>query len=289
VRRIYADVNQLLGDIVKVTPTSKSVGDMALFLVANNLTTQDILDEDRDIAFPESVIDLVSGRMGQPPGGFPKRVRQRVLRGKEPVKGRPGASLPPVDFKQTAADMVRFLHRQPADSEVLSYILYPKVFEEFATHQRDYSDTSGLPTPVFFGGAVPGEEISVDIEEGKTLIVKFLTVGDPHADGSRSVFFELNGQPRDVSVIDRSLEPETKPGLKADPDNPCHVGASMPGMVVTVAVQAGDRVAKGQKLLTLEAMKMQTNISADRDAKVDQLLVKPGTQVETGDLLLTLI
>jgi len=227
--------------------------------------------------------------MGQPPGGFPKRVRQRILRDKEPVKGRPGASLPPVDFKQTAAEMVGFLHRTPEHSEVLSYLLYPKVFEEFAAHERDYSDTSGLSTPVFLCGAVPGEEISIDIEAGKTLIVKFLTVGDPHADGSRSVFFELNGQPRDVKVIDRSLEPEAKPGLKADPANPCHVGANMPGMVVTVAVQPGDRVAKGQKLLTLEAMKMQTNISADRNAKVDQLLVKPGTQVETGDLLMTLV
>jgi pyruvate carboxylase len=289
VRRLYAEVNQLLGDIVKVTPTSKSVGDLALFLVANNLSAQDVLDEHREIAFPESVIDLVSGRMGQPPGGFPKRVRQRILLGKEPVKGRPGASLPPVDFKQTAADMVNFLHREPDHSEVLSYVLYPKVFEEFAVHQRDYSDTSGLSTPVFLCGAIPGEEISIDIEAGKTLIVKFLTVGDPHADGSRSVFFELNGQPRDVSVIDRSLEPEAKPGLKADPANPCHVGANMPGMVVTVAVQPGDRVAKGQKLLTLEAMKMQTNISAERNAKVDQLLVKPGTQVETGDLLMTLL
>jgi pyruvate carboxylase len=288
VRRLYAEVNQLLGDIVKVTPTSKSVGDLALFLVANNLSTQDILDESREIAFPESVIDLVSGRMGQPPGGFPKRVRQRILRDKEPVKGRPGASLPAVDFKETATEMVRFLHREPDHAEVLSYVLYPKVFEEFALHQRDYSDTSGLSTPVFFCGPVPGEEISIDIEEGKTLIVKFLTVGDPHADGSRSVFFELNGQPRDVSVIDRSLEPEAKPGLKADPANPFHVAANMPGMVVTIAVQPGDRVAKGQKLLTLEAMKMQTNISAECNAKVDQLLVKPGTQVETGDLLMTL-
>jgi pyruvate carboxylase len=166
-------------------------------------------------------------------------------------------------------------------------VLYPKVFEEFAAHRRDYSDTSGLSTPVFLCGPVPGEELSIDIEEGKTLIVKFLTVGDPHADGSRSVFFELNGQPRDVSVIDRSLEPEAKPGLKADRDNPNQVGANMPGMVVTVAVQPGDRVAKGQKLLTLEAMKMQTNITAERNAKVDQVLVKPGTQVETGDLLMT--
>jgi pyruvate carboxylase len=288
VRKMYADVNDLLGDIVKVTPTSKSVGDMALFLVANNLSAADVLDESRDIAFPESVIDLVSGRMGQPPGGFPRRVKQRVLRGKEAIKGRPGASLPPVDFKRTAVEMVRFLEREPNNREILSYILYPKVFEEFTTHLQRYSDTSGLSTPVFFYGAATGEEISVDIEEGKTLIVKFLTTGDPHADGSRSVFFELNGQPRDVSVIDRSLEPEKSKVLKADPTNPHQVGASMPGMVVTVAVQAGDRVAKGQKLLTLEAMKMQTNLAAERDGKIDQILVKPGTQVEAGDLLLTL-
>ena len=288
VRRRYSEVNGLLGDIVKVTPTSKSVGDMALFLVANNLTVEDALDENRELAFPESVIDLVSGRMGQPPGGFPKRVISRVLHGKEAVKGRPGASLPSVDFKQTAADMVRFLHREPSKQEVLSYILYPKVFEEFARHQRDYSDTSGLSTPVFLCGPDAAEELSIDIEAGKTLIVKFLTTGDAHADGSRSVFFELNGQPRDVSVIDRSVQAEESKTRRADPNDPHHVGANMPGMVVTVAVQPGDPVAKGQKLLTLEAMKMQTNLTAERDGIVDQLLVKPGTQVETGDLLLTM-
>jgi len=288
VRRRYAEVNQLLGDIVKVTPTSKSVGDLALFLVANNLTVEDALDERRELAFPESVIDLVSGRMGQPPGGFPKRVIGRVLRGREAVRGRPGASLPAVDLKQTAADMVRFLHREPSKHEILSYVLYPKVFEEFAKHQRDYSDTSGLSTPVFLCGPVPGEELSIDIEEGKTLIVKYLTTGDPHADGSRSVFFELNGQPRDVSVIDRSIQPQEAKARKADPNDPHHVGANMPGMVVTVAVQPGDPVARGQKLLTLEAMKMQTNLTAERDGVIDEVLIKPGTQVETGDLLLTL-
>jgi pyruvate carboxylase len=288
IRLRYAEVNGLLGDIVKVTPTSKSVGDMALFLVANNLTVEDALDEGRELAFPESVIDLVSGRMGQPPGGFPKRVISRVLHGKEAVRGRPGASLPSVDFKQTAADMVRFLHREPSKQEVLSYILYPKVFEEFARHQRDYSDISGLSTPVFLCGPDPAEELSIDIEAGKTLIVKYLTTGDARADGSRSVFFELNGQPRDVTVIDRSILPEESKTRRADPDDPHHVGANMPGMVVTVAVQPGDPVAKGQKLLTLEAMKMQTNLTAERDGVIDQLLVKPGTQVETGDLLLTL-
>jgi pyruvate carboxylase len=288
VRLRYAEVNGLLGDIVKVTPTSKSVGDMALFLVANNLTVEDALDENRELAFPESVIDLVSGRMGQPPGGFPKRVISRVLHGKEAVRGRPGASLPAVDFKQKSAEMVRFLQREPTKQEVLSYVLYPKVFEEFAKHQRDYSDTSGLSTPVFLCGPDPGEELSIDIEAGKTLIVKYLTTGDARPDGSRSVFFELNGQPRDVTVIDRSILPEESKVRRADPNDPHHVGANMPGMVVTVAVQPGDPVAKGQKLLTLEAMKMQTNLTAERDGVIDQLLVKPGTQVETGDLLLTL-
>jgi pyruvate carboxylase len=234
------------------------------------------------------VIDLVSGRMGQPPGGFPKRVISRVLHGKEAVRGRPGASLPAIDFKQTAADMVRFLHREPSKQEVLSYVLYPKVYEEFSRHQRDYSDTSSLSTPVFLCGPLPGEEVSIDIEAGKTLIVKYLTTGDPRPDGTRSVFFELNGQPRDVTVIDRAILPEEAKARKADPDDPHHVGANMPGMVVTVAVQAGDPVAKGQKLLTLEAMKMQTNLTAERDGVIDQVVVKPGTQVETGDLLLTL-
>ncbi|MGE3316503.1 MAG: biotin/lipoyl-containing protein, partial [Planctomycetaceae bacterium] len=177
---------------------------------------------------------------------------------------------------------------EPSRKEVLSYLMYPKVYEEFVRHLRQFSNTSGLPTPDFFYGQNPEEEISVDIEEGKTLIVKFLTVGDPHADGRRSVFFELNGQPRDVSVVDRSLEPETKASLKAEQGNPNQVGAAMPGMVVLVAVQPGDRVAKGQKLLTLEAMKMQTNINAERAGKVDRVIVKPGDQVDTGDLLLTL-
>lgn len=286
--KVYADVNQLLGDIVKVTPTSKAVGDMALFLVANNLGTADVVSGDRELAFPESVIDLVSGKMGQPPGGFPKKIRERILQGREALRGRPGASLPPVDFKKTAKKIEEFLPREPSRREILSYLMYPKVYEDFVRHLRAYSNTSGLPTPVFLYGQNPDEEISVDIEEGKTLIVKFLTVGDPHADGRRSVFFELNGQPRDVSVVDHSLEPETKANIKAEPGNPAQVGASMPGMVVLVAVQPGDRVAKGQKLLTLEAMKMQTNINAERAGKVDRVIVKPGDQVDTGDLMLTL-
>jgi pyruvate carboxylase len=286
--RTYAEVNQLLGDIVKVTPTSKAVGDMALFLITKDLTCADVMDATRDIAFPQSVLDLLSGRMGQTVGGFPRQVRDRILRGEKPLRGRAGSQLPPADFDQSAEKLEPLLGRQPTRKEVLSHLLYPTVFEEFAAHQQNYTDTSNLPTPVYFFGMEPGEEITFELEAGKTLFVKFLTFSDPHDDGSRTVFFELNGQPRHVTVIDQALVGRSGRTKKADPNDDRQVGASMPGMVVTVAVRPGDQVAKGQKLLMLEAMKMQTNILAQRDGKVQEILVKPGSQVENGDLLLRL-
>ena len=261
---------------------------MALFLVANNLTPNDALASDRELAFPASVIDLVSGRMGQPPGGFPDKVIQRILRGEPAFTERPGASLPPADFSQATAKVAELLKREPSRREVVSHLLYPKVFEEFAAYQERYSDTSHLPTPTFFYGQQSGEEIEVDIEKGKTLIVKYLTQGEPHPDGMRTVFFEFNGQPRDVTVVDNSLIVPASKFAKADPANPTHVGANMPGMVVTVAVQVGDAVVKGQKLLSMEAMKMESTVYAERDGQVTQVLVKPATRVETGDLLLTI-
>lgn len=284
--RVYAEVNQMFGDIVKVTPTSKAVGDMALFMVANNLTANDILQGDREFSFPESVLDLIGGRMGQPPGGFPPRVIERVMRNRPIFTKRPGEELPPVDFNKTRSELVEILDHPPTRREELSYVLYPKVFREFATHQKTYSDTSGLPSPVFFYGQQAGEEISVDIEEGKTLIVKFLTISEPHAEGTRTVFFELNGQPRAVTVTDHSLEPETKKNPKADPADPKQIGAGMPGMIVTVAVKVGDQVTRGQKLLSMEAMKMEATVHSEHDGRIGQLLVKPGQRVEAGDLLI---
>ena len=285
---IYADCNQLLGDIVKVTPTSKAVGDLALFLVANDLTAEDVLDDSTELSFPESVIDLVGGMMGQPPGGFPQRVVDRVMRDRKIVTGRPGESLPPADFETTAEALEKFLERKPTNREVVTSLLYPKVYKDFAEHQKKYSDVSNLPTHIFFFGQLQNEEFAVDIERGKTLIIKYLTVSEPHADGTRTVFFELNGQPREVSVLDNSLEPETKGRIKADADNPHHIGSSMPGMVVTVTVAVGDKIVKGQKLVTLEAMKMETTITAERNASVKSVHVKPGLQVEAGDLLVEL-
>jgi pyruvate carboxylase len=284
--RMYAEVNRLFGDIVKVTPTSKVVGDMALFMVGNNLTAADVLEGPRELAFPESVVEFFEGRLGEPPGGFPEKLRQRVLRGRTPITGRPGASLPSADFAATRGTLERQVGRPVDDREVLAHLLYPRVFPDLAAHQARYSDTSVLPTPVFFYGMEPGEETSIDIEKGKTLILKFLTVGEPHADGTRTVFFELNGQPREVEVLDRSLASQAAARPEAEPGNPLHVGAPMPGLVVRVAVEVGDAVTAGQKLVTLEAMKMETTLCAERPGLVAEVLVHAGTQVETGDLLL---
>lgn len=286
--RLYADVNQLFGDIVKVTPTSKSVGDMALFMLANNLTCEDVLNPDRDIAFPGSVIDLISGGMGQPPGGFPDAVKKRILLNKAEFTGRPGETLPPADFDAARARVASVLGRVPSEREVISWLLYERVFEEFAAHQDSYSDVSILPTPNFFFGLDPGEEIAIDIEPGKTLIIRLLTVSDPHADGTRTVFFELNGQPREITVADNSIESSASARAKADPAIAGQVGATMPGMVVAVPVRAGEHVRKGQKLLSLEAMKMETAVNAELDGTVREVLVQPGCRVETGDLLLVI-
>ncbi|MGD9634423.1 MAG: pyruvate carboxylase subunit B, partial [Pirellulales bacterium] len=286
--RIYADCNQLLGDIVKVTPTSKAVGDMALFLVANDLSAADVMKGDREIAFPRSVLDLLGGRMGQVDGGFPPAVRDRILRREKPLEGRPGESIPPADLVATRAKVAKMVEGEATDQDVVSYLMYPQVFEQLADHQRQFSDVSVLPTPVFLYGMLPAEEFAVDIEPGKTLIIKFLTVGEARPDGTRSVFFELNGQPREVTVIDHSLQSVDVGRLKADPKNPKQIGAMFPGLVIMVAVKPGDQVAVGQKLAMLEAMKMEATITAETAGEVADMHVVPGTQVETGDLLFTL-
>jgi pyruvate carboxylase len=285
VRKTYAVVNQLFGDIVKVTPSSKVVGDMALFMVANNLTSEDVLDSKQELAFPESVVDMMMGRLGKPPGGFPRKLKKRVLRDRKPVRGRAGSSMAPADFDATNAQLTEKLGREATKQDVLSYLLYPRVFEDFARHQQTYSDTSVLPTPLFFYGLKPGQEAAFEIERGKTLIVKLVSIGEPDLDGHRTVFFELNGQPRNATVQDKSLESQVAAHPKADPTDPDQVAAPMPGLVVNVAVQVGDEVAEGQKLLTLEAMKMEMTLYAPRKAHVKELHAGPQTQVEAGDLL----
>ena len=283
--RAYADVNALLGDIVKVTPTSKAVGDLALSLVTNGMQAADLLADSREMSYPESVVDLLAGRMGQPPGGFPPDVVRRVVRPGDVVTGRPGESLPPADFAAAERKVAEIVGRPASSREVLSWLLYPRVFQDYAAHVARYGDVDVLPTPAFLEGPKPGEELAVDIEPGKTLVIRLLTVGEPHADGTRTVFFELNGQPRSVSVADKSLEAKIQRRPKATVGDAREVGAPMPGLIVTVAVRPGDVVVRGQKLLSLEAMKMETTVYAERDGKVAEVLVAPGTPVEAGELV----
>lgn len=283
---MYADVNQMFGDIVKVTPTSKAVGDMALFMVTNNLSVDDVMNSDRDLAPPASVVDLLSGMMGQPPGGFPEPVLQAVLRNRPRVQGRPGESLPPANFEATKAKLVSVLGSPATDQHAVTHILYPKVYEEFLENVKKYGDLSILPTPEFFFGPEISQELNVDIEPGKRLIIRFLAVGQAKPDGTRTVFFELNGQPRDIEVVDKTLDNPVVQAVKADPADATHVAANMPGMVIGIAVKEGESVKKGDKLVVLEAMKMETTIHADHDGIVKKLLVKTGSPVDTGDLVM---
>ena len=293
---MYAAVNKLFGDIVKVTPTSKVVGDMTLFMIANNLTPSDVLDPTREIAFPESVVEFFEGKLGQPPGGFPPAsCKLACCAARSRSRGGQSATLAPADLvKARTWTWKAKLHRPPSEQDVISYLLYPKVFAEFEEYQaaKKYSDLSVLPTPVFFFGMQPGDEMSVDIEPGKTLIIKFLTVGEAQPDGKRVVYFEaLNGQPREVLVTDRSLgavSVHARP--KADAGNAKHVAAPMPGAVVGVSVAAGDEVAAGQKLLSLEAMKMgETTLHTHKlPARWPRCWSGQVFQVEGGDLVIRL-
>ncbi len=286
----YAGVNQLFGDIVKVTPSSKVVGDLALFLVTNGLTTQDLLDPARRTNFPKSVVEMMEGMLGHPEGGWPKQIQKIVLdsAGVKPFKGRPGAKLPKVDLKATAKDLAEKIGREPRDVDVMSYLMYPQVFLDYDRHLKAYDNTSVIPTPPFFYGLQSGEEINIDIEPGKRLIIRYLTTSDPHEDGTRTIFFELNGQPREVKVPDRSLEATLHKHPKADPDDPDQVAAPMPGKVSNVAASKGQMVKEGERLLSIEAMKMETAVYSPRAAKVRDVLVKTGTVVGAGDLLIVL-
>ena len=288
VAQAYADVNRMFGDVVKVTPTSKVVGDMALMMVTGNLTVEDVLDPEKEIAFPESVVSFFRGDLGQPAGGFPQALQRKVLGGATPITVRPGAAMLPADLDAVRHEAEKKTGHALTEAEIASYLMYPKVFTDFAAHRRQYGDVSALPTEVFFWGMSPGQEISIDLEKGKSLIVRYLASAEAEEDGSRKVFFELNGQPRTVKVQDRKVAPARAARPKAEPGNADHVGAPMPGLVVSVAVHAGQAVEKGDLLVSIEAMKMETAIRAERAAKVASVAVTPGTQVEAKDLLMVL-
>lgn len=288
VARMYAKVNELFGDIIKVTPTSKVVGDMAIFMVSNNLSPEDLLDEDRHLSFPESAVELFQGKLGQPYGGFPAKLQKIILRGKKPLTKRPGEVLPATRFEAIQSEVEGKVKHAVSETELLSYLMYPKVMTDFDAHRRLYSDVSVLPTTAFFYGMKPGQEVTVEIEAGKTLIVKFITIGEANEEGIREVFFELNGQPRNARVLDTSLKPAGPLRTKADPDNPAHVAAPMPGKIGGLPITVGQEVKKGDKLLSIEAMKMETAVYAPISGKVKELHVKVGSSIESRDLLVTL-
>ena len=287
ISKAYTEVNRLFGDIVKVTPTSKVVGDMAIFMVANELCAEDVINPDKDISFPESVISLFKGELGFPPEGFPKGLQSKVLRGEEALAGRAGAFLPPVDLAGKRQELEHTIGRHPSDTDLASYLMYPKVFKDYAEHRREFGDVSLLPTSPFFYGLHDREEVAIDIDKGKTLVVRQTGRSElPDEEGKIKVFFELNGQPRTVRICKAGSASVGKTRLQADAGNPGHIGAPMPGMIVMVSVKPGQRVARGAPLLSIEAMKMETVITADREVLVKSVQVKPGDVIAAKDLLL---
>ncbi|SPD37663.1 pyruvate carboxylase [Cupriavidus taiwanensis] len=284
----YAEVNRLFGDIVKVTPTSKVVGDMAIYMVANNLTAEMVLDKDVTIQFPDSVVSLFRGELGKPDGGFPSDLQAKVLNGASPLDSRPGGSMPPVDFDLTREAVQALQEREPSENDIAAYLMYPKVYAGYAQTRQTYEDLSVLPTPVFFYGMQEGEEVAVDIAPGKTLIVRLLGKSEADDDGQVKLFFELNGQPRLVRVSTKAGEQIAKRRPLAQEGNPLHIGAPMPGAVASLLVKVGEHVKAGQSLMSLEAMKMEMTIPSEVAGEIEAVHVKPGDLVEAKELLVAL-
>jgi pyruvate carboxylase len=288
VARAYAEVNDMFGDIIKVTPSSKVVGDMALMMVTSGVTRQQVEDPGVDIAFPESVVSFFRGDLGQPYQGFPRALQDKILKGGDALSTRPGAALPPVDLAATRQDAERAALRALSDAEFASYLMYPRVLLDYAEKRREFGDLTPLPTTVFFYGMEAGQEINLVLETGKPMIIRYVGTSDPHDDNHRTVFFEVNGQPRPIHVADRKRARPKPPAIKAEVDNPAQIGAPMPGVITQIAVKIGDCVARGEALMTLEAMKMQTCIRAEQAGRVRQIVAMIGQPVDAKDLLLIL-
>lgn len=281
----YQQCNRILGDIVKVTPSSKSVGDLAIFLITKGVKPEDLINLPEETGFPQSVIDLLSGNLGQPKGGWPKAVQKVILGKQKPMKGRPGATAPKMDLKIEKVSLVKQFGKHCTDDDLFCSVMYPQVFKDFQDFKKKYGDVSVLPTLAYFHGLEPGEEISITIEEGKTLFIKLLHVGEPDEKGIRSLTFELNGKARTTLVQDKSVKGDAKAKEKADPSNDKHVGAPIPAIISSIATSVGKSVSKGDKIAVLEAMKMQTTIYASTDGTVDEILVQVGDSVESKDLI----
>jgi pyruvate carboxylase len=289
VARMYADVNFAFGDIVKVTPSSKVVGDLALYLMSHGMTVKELenLPPDHQLTLPNSVVDMFMGSLGQPEGGWPPKLQKVILRDKQPMTDRPGAQLAAIDLAE-AATKLREETASSSSTDLMSYLMYPEVFKKFAAARTEFGELEILPTPAFFYGLAEREEITIELEPGKSLIIRLQTVGEPRKDGMRTVFFELNGQPREVEIRDRSIKEETVARRKADPAAAGEVGAPIPGSVTMLHVEMGERIEKGARLLVLEAMKMQTTIYAPIAGKVEEIAVKLKDTVAAHELLVVI-
>ncbi|MEM7544120.1 MAG: pyruvate carboxylase [Pseudomonadota bacterium] len=285
IAQTYADVNQMFGDIPKVTPSSKVVGDMALAMVSAGKTRADV-EGAGDFAFPDSVVDFFRGGLGQPPGGFPVALQAKVLKGEEPLTVRPGKDMPPVDLEAVRSEVEAELNGFKVDDEDLcGYLMYPKVYLDYMGRHRDYGPVRVLPTLTYFYGMTDGEEVGIELEEGKTMILRLQTVSDANADGEVKVFFELNGQPRVIRVPDRSMAATSSRHVKAEAGNPAHVAAPMPGVIAAVVVSEGQTIEAGEVLMSIEAMKMETAIHAEVGGVIKRIVTPSGTQVDAKDLL----
>jgi pyruvate carboxylase len=288
VKQMYRRVNDMFGDVVKVTPSSKVVGDMALYMVQNNLTEDEVYERGESLDFPDSVVEFFQGHLGQPYQGFPRELQQIILKGREPLTVRPGETLEAADFNDIKETLFHKINRQVTSFDVLAYALYPKVFLDREKMYAQFGDVSVLDTPTFFYGMTLGEEIEVEIEQGKTLIVKLVSIGEAQSDGSRVLYFELNGQSREIVVVDESAKVTVTAKQKVDPSNPSQIGASMPGTVIKVLVEQGEKVKKGDHLMITEAMKMETTVQAPFDGRVKSISVQNGEGISAGDLLIEL-
>ena len=287
VKEMYKTVNDMLGDPVKVTPSSKVVGDLAIFMVQNDLTPENIVERGKALAFPDSVVSYFKGMMGQPTWGFPEDLQKVVLKGEEPITCRPGKLLPPVDFDRLEQEVRKF-RNDPERKDLISYAMYPKVYEDFCRHRKEYGYITRMGSHVFFNGMALGETNKINIEDGKTLVIKYLGLGDHNDDGTINVQFELNGMRREVAVRDPNASEKTRQVVQADESDPRQVGASIPGMVSKLHVQPGDTVEENQVLMTIEAMKMETAVTARTAGKVREIRVKEGQAVKAKELLMLL-
>ncbi|KRM36606.1 pyruvate carboxylase [Agrilactobacillus composti DSM 18527 = JCM 14202] len=286
VKLMYTKVNALFGNIIKVTPSSKVVGDMALFMVQNKLTPDDVINKGQDIDFPESVINFFQGNLGQPVGGFPKAVQAAILKDKPAITVRPGSLVDPVDFDATAKEVAKLLHHQPTPEEVVSYILYPKVFSDYLATHDIYGDVTHLDTATFFEGMRLGETIHITFGPGKESIVTLDEIGEPDVEGMRTVYFELNGQRIQIAIQDKAINHGIVGNQKVEPTNPDQIGAVMTGNIAKVLVKTGQVVTKGEALVVTEAMKMETSIPAPYDGVIKHIYVKAGQRVDADDLLI---